>query len=98
MDIFLQLNDIKEGPFSPEQVKDRLDSGSIAKTSLAWHEGLSNWMPVMAVLTPRAKPPTFSEPANPASAKSDPAVQINAQEAVSNSSAKPEPVEKSDSV
>ncbi|MFN7139489.1 MAG: DUF4339 domain-containing protein, partial [Limisphaerales bacterium] len=49
----------KEGPYSLEDLSQRVHSGQLSKTTLAWHEGLSNWMPVLAVITPRAKPPIF---------------------------------------
>jgi len=36
-----------------------INAGTLSRTTLAFHEGLSNWMPVAAVLAPRAKPPPY---------------------------------------
>lgn len=62
--IFLQINGIKEGPYSQIDLKGRIESGTLSKTTLAWHEGLSNWMPVLAVITPRTPPPAFKNQDN----------------------------------
>jgi len=51
----------ESGPFSKEDVAGMLADGRISNTDLAFHEGLSNWLPVLAVITPRATPPPFKE-------------------------------------
>ncbi len=38
-----------------------LADGRVNKMDFAFHEGLSNWLPVAAVLAPRATPPPFQE-------------------------------------
>ena len=55
----------ESGPFSREDVAAMLADGRIDSTDLAFHEGLSNWLPILAVITPRATPPPFKEKAEP---------------------------------
>ena len=44
--IFLSRNGNQFGPFSEEQIKEKLISGEVQPTDQAWHEGLDGWRPV----------------------------------------------------
>ena len=46
MQIFLNLNGKQEGPYTLEQLQAWVQSGQLAPETLAWHDGLPNWMPV----------------------------------------------------
>lgn len=59
MELFLKRNGAQEGPFTSDQLEALLREGRVSRTDLAFHEGLSNWMPLAAVLAPRTKPPPF---------------------------------------
>jgi len=61
MNIMLKKDGQESGPFTQEEVSAMLSDGRITKTHLAYAEGFSNWLPVVAVLTPKAVPsPTNS--------------------------------------
>lgn len=69
MQIHIAKNGQRMGPYSEEQVRQMLASGSIAATDLAWHEGMADWQPVASVLppTPTAAPAaTAAPPISPA--------------------------------
>jgi hypothetical protein len=51
-----------EGPLPRAKLEEMLASGEVKRTDLAFREGLSNWMPVVAVLAARTTPPPFTSP------------------------------------
>lgn len=59
MEILVKKDGREQGPFSMDQVQSMVNAGQLQKTDLAFHEGLSNWLPVAAVLAPRATPPPY---------------------------------------
>src|SRR4051812_46606141 len=59
MNILVQKEGQQIGPFSRETIQSMLDEGQLKHTDLAYYEGLSNWMPVAAVLVPRKAPPPY---------------------------------------
>lgn len=61
MQILIRKDGKEEGPFTREEVSAMLADGRISKTDFAYYESLSNWLPVAAVLAPRATPPPFKE-------------------------------------
>ena len=61
MQIMLKKDGVETGPFTREDVVAMLADGRINRTDLAFQEGLSNWLPVQAVIAPRATPPPFKE-------------------------------------
>lgn len=46
MQIYIGKNGQQLGPFTEEQVRQRLATGEFSATDLAWQEGASNWRPV----------------------------------------------------
>lgn len=46
-----------EGPLSREKVEEMLNAGQLKRSDLAFRDGLSNWMPVVAALSARTAPP-----------------------------------------
>ncbi len=46
MQIFLYLNGQQEGPYSTEQLQAWLQSGQLTPETLAWYDGLPNWVSV----------------------------------------------------
>ena len=59
MEIYIKNGEKRDGPFSIEALQGMLNEGKLSRTSLAIHEGLSNWIPLAAVLTPRTGPPPY---------------------------------------
>jgi hypothetical protein len=51
MKLYLYQNDQQVGPFTESQIKEMVASGSIQEIDLCWHEGLSDWQPINAVLS-----------------------------------------------
>lgn len=46
MNILVGKNGTQMGPFSADQVRSMLQSGMLAGTDLAWHEGRPDWIPL----------------------------------------------------
>ena len=46
MQIFIGKNGGKLGPFSLEEVKQKLANGEVSAFDLAWHEGMAEWRPL----------------------------------------------------
>ncbi|MCX6887733.1 MAG: DUF4339 domain-containing protein [Verrucomicrobia bacterium] len=57
MEIFIKNGEKKDGPYSKEELQGLLNDGKLKKTTLVIHDGLSNWIPLAAVLTTRTVPP-----------------------------------------
>jgi len=43
---YVSSNDVDHGPLSLEEVTKRVQSGEFKATDLAWHQGVSGWMPL----------------------------------------------------
>ena len=66
--IYFHKNEQQMGPYTEQQVRDMLLSGSIHANELAWHEGLPNWQSLSTIMqTDNVAPP----PAPPTNADSD---------------------------
>jgi hypothetical protein len=68
MKLYLHVNEQQVGPYTPEQIQQLLAAGQITGETLAWHEGNTEWLPVLSVMqhlsanasepaVPRAIPP-----------------------------------------
>jgi len=57
MQIYIARQGRQTGPFTEEQTRDMLSSGSITTTDLAWTDGLSDWKPLHEILTLPTPPP-----------------------------------------
>jgi len=57
MQIHISKNGKQSGPYSESQVRDMLDSGLLSRSDLAWHEGITDWMPLQSVLSITSPPP-----------------------------------------
>ena len=57
MEIFIKNGEKKGGPYSKEELQGLVNEGKLSRTTLAIHDGLSNWIPLAAVLTTRTVPP-----------------------------------------
>ena len=66
MDIYLLIEGKQEGPYSEEQVRQSLASGQIPSDLPAWHEGLTEWMPVSSILPSHPSGPQVPPPLVPA--------------------------------
>lgn len=65
--IYIHQNDQQLGPFSEEQIRSMVASGQISETENGWHEGLSEWQPLNAILAlaaPVAAPALTAAPLN----------------------------------
>lgn len=61
--IHISRNGQQEGPYTAEQIQQMLADGSIARYTLAWKEGLSQWVPLSQIL--ESSPPQPSHIAPP---------------------------------
>ena len=68
MDIYIHKNGENLGPFTLEQVKERLARNDFTSTDHAWHEGLEGWIPLedllVAVSPPETSVPHSIQPSN----------------------------------
>jgi hypothetical protein len=62
MQIYLHRDGQQLGPFTIEQVRGELVSGTIHGEDLAWHDGIPNWIPLsqMPEFAVAAPPPTVT--------------------------------------
>jgi hypothetical protein len=61
MEIYLQKNASKIGPYSEIQVRDMLGSGLITEKEMGWCEGLTDWIPVGLIVV-GASPSVLQNP------------------------------------
>ena len=52
MQLIIDKNGERLGPYSETQVKEMVEAGTIELTDLAWHAGISDWAPVGALIAP----------------------------------------------
>jgi|GEM_PF-4350949 len=58
MQIFLLIEDDRQGPFTPEEITAKLQSGECTPETLAWMEGMEEWQSLRDVLPkPEGAPP-----------------------------------------
>lgn len=79
MQIYLSIQEDRQGPFTPEEITAKLQSGECTPETLAWKEGLEAWQPLRDVLpqSEAVQPPPLpvappSLPSVPASAQAVP--------------------------
>jgi uncharacterized membrane protein YhaH (DUF805 family) len=61
--IHISRNGQKEGPYTTGQIQQMLADGSIARYTLAWKEGLSQWVPLSQILdSPPPQPSHIAPP------------------------------------
>lgn len=73
MQIYLSIQDDRQGPFTPEEIAAKLQSGECTLEALAWKEGMEGWQSLRDVLpqSEAAQPPPL--PVAPPSLPSVPA-------------------------
>ena len=49
MQIYISRNNQRFGPYELSHVQADLDSGNVVATDLAWHDGVSGWIPVSQI-------------------------------------------------
>jgi len=55
MNYYIALNGTQAGPYPEQKIREMLASGEITSESLAWKEGLADWVPLGSILpTPTA--------------------------------------------
>ena len=60
--IHISRNGQQEGPYTAEQIQQMLADGSIARYTLAWKEGLSQWVPLSQILDSSPPQPSHIAP------------------------------------
>jgi len=50
MDIYITKNDENIGPFSIDEVREKLSVGEVSAEDFAWHDGLEEWLPLSEIL------------------------------------------------
>ena len=75
MEIIVKRGEEQFGPFSPEQLKEQLENGTIMSDDWAWHDGLSDWVPAHSLVENVPASTSVAEPVSeqPAKASSSPA-------------------------
>ena len=58
MDIYITRNGQQLGPYSLDETNKNLRGGVIDSSDLAWHAGLSEWVPLSAVTGIMSSPPS----------------------------------------
>jgi len=56
MDIYLYRGEQQEGPFDEITLRQMVAAGSASSGDMAWHEGQTDWKPLMQVLPPPPPP------------------------------------------
>ncbi|TSA37850.1 MAG: DUF4339 domain-containing protein, partial [Verrucomicrobiaceae bacterium] len=62
MQIYLYQNEQQVGPFTVDEIWNRIASGSIVSSDLGWHEGLSEWQTLESFLPATPEPPAPAKP------------------------------------
>jgi len=70
MRFFIGKDGQQLGPFSEEEVRSKLISGTITYSDLIWREGMAAWAPIHTIITPlgHSSPPLPTPPPAPTSA------------------------------
>jgi uncharacterized protein DUF4339 len=79
MQIFVHRDGQQLGPYTVDQIKGELASGTLHAGDLAWHEGIPNWVPLsqMPELAGAAPPPVVTAaPPRATSAAPDQKVRV----------------------
>lgn len=61
MQIYILIADDRQGPFTPEQIAEKIKAGECTAETLAWKDGMEEWQPVKDVCPLRAAPPPLPE-------------------------------------
>ena len=61
MNIYIAKNDQKLGPYSADEIRNRISTGEFSEADPGWHDGLPNWQPLSQIVAglpsgPRALP------------------------------------------
>ena len=75
MNIYLELNGAKAGPFGKDQVEVMFKNGTIQSDTLAWADGFSKWMPLQSIVAFDAVPPRSAPPPLPTTSAMHPVVR-----------------------
>ena len=51
MNIFVSKNGKQHGPFNADQVRHELKIGAFLASDYAWHEGLTEWVPLHSIFS-----------------------------------------------
>lgn len=77
MNLYIYQNNQQLGPFTLEEIQQKLQSGAVTQNDMAWYEGAAQWVPISAIQgvanpiassmvppTPANVSSTFTNPAN----------------------------------
>ena len=64
--IHIYHNNQQEGPYSPEQLHDMIEKGTVAPVTLAWKEGMSDWAPLNTIVSHAETQQATAPPSPPA--------------------------------
>ena len=62
MQFYISKNGEQSGPFTDEQLTERLNAGEISYEDLSWMEGMSEWRPLRQIEAPPVPPPVQQPP------------------------------------
>jgi len=66
MQIYLLIEDDRQGPFTPEEIAEKIKAGECTPETLAWKDGMEDWQPLRDVLPQSASAqPPLSQAAPP---------------------------------
>ena len=52
MEIFISRDGKELGPYSPREIRDRIASGQLQRSDMAWYDGAADWMPLSELRLP----------------------------------------------
>ncbi len=61
MNITIDRNGKKFGPYTLEEIKEHLANGTFNESDWAWHEGCTDWIPLKNIITPLPPSPERSK-------------------------------------
>lgn len=62
MELYIARGGQRLGPFPLDEVKQKIESGELSPSDLAWTEGGADWIPLRAYLSPTLPPPVPAPP------------------------------------
>jgi len=74
-DIYLHIDGQQTGPYQLDQVRQMLAEGKVSAQTMAWYQGLNEWVmlaKVLATFRPEGTPPAFAPPPPPPPPPSQP--------------------------
>jgi hypothetical protein len=60
MNITIDRNGTKYGPYTLEEIKEYLSNGNVNETDWAWHDDCTDWVPISSIVESIPQSPTIT--------------------------------------